>query len=110
VGTAGVIAAGAGFIAMWRNVTPALGTVADVNNYLLPVWMIVMGWALVKHQSRSDAPALLRRLRRLAMTRGSDQRHRHAPSVSRDVNKAAQAIAPPHSLLVCSGTSRWSGA
>lgn len=48
VGTAGVIAAGAGFIAMWRNVTPAVGTVAEVNNYILPVWMIVMGTVLVR--------------------------------------------------------------
>ena len=52
VGTAGVIAAGAGFIAMWRNVTPAVAFVADVENYVLPAWMIVMGWVLVRGPQR----------------------------------------------------------
>jgi hypothetical protein len=48
VGTAGVIAAGAGFIAMWRNVTPAVALVAEINNYILPAWMILMGWVMVR--------------------------------------------------------------
>lgn len=52
VGTAGVIAAGAGFIALWRNVTPAVSLVAEVNNYILPLWMIVMGSVLVRGPRR----------------------------------------------------------
>jgi hypothetical protein len=52
LGTVGVIAAGVGFIAMWRNVTPAVAVVADVNNYILPLWMIIMGWALVRTPQR----------------------------------------------------------
>ena len=57
VGTAGVIAAGAGFIAMWRNVTPAVAFVADVENYMLPVWMIVMGWVLLRGPNGSPGAA-----------------------------------------------------
>jgi hypothetical protein len=32
-----------GLIGMWRNVTPAVDAVAEVNNYLLPAWMIGFG-------------------------------------------------------------------
>jgi len=32
-----------GLIGMWRNVTPAVASVADINNYLLPLWMLVFG-------------------------------------------------------------------
>jgi hypothetical protein len=36
-----------GLIGMWRNVTPAVALVADVNNYLLPLWMLGFGgWLL----------------------------------------------------------------
>jgi hypothetical protein len=42
------IATGAlGLLGMWRNVTPAVDLVADVNNYLLPAWMIGFGVWLV---------------------------------------------------------------
>ena len=57
VGTAGVIAAGAGFIAMWRNITPAVATVAEVNNYVLPLWMIVMGWVMLRYPTNGAAAA-----------------------------------------------------
>lgn len=52
VGTAGLIAAVTGLIAMWRNVTPAVGMVAEINNYVLPLWMIVMGAVLVRGPQR----------------------------------------------------------
>ncbi len=42
------IATGAlGLVGVWRNVTPAVDLVAEVNNYLLPAWMIGMGAWLV---------------------------------------------------------------
>jgi hypothetical protein len=40
-----------GLIGMWRNVTPSVGLVAEVNNYLLPAWMIGFGAWLVKTRS-----------------------------------------------------------
>lgn len=40
--TAGVL----GGIGMWRNVTPLVRPVADVNNVVLPVWLIVWGVTL----------------------------------------------------------------
>jgi hypothetical protein len=36
---------------MFRNVTDAVGVVAEVNNYLLPVWMIVFGVGLLRYRS-----------------------------------------------------------
>ena len=44
-----------GLVGMWRNVTPAVAVVAEVNNYLLPVWMLCFGgWLLsVGRASRS---------------------------------------------------------
>jgi len=36
-----------GLVGMWRNVTPAVDFVAEVNNYLLPLWMLGFGgWLL----------------------------------------------------------------
>lgn len=48
LGTAGVAVAAAGLIGMWRNVTPFVAGVAEVDNYLLPLWMTVLGAALVR--------------------------------------------------------------
>jgi hypothetical protein len=36
-----------GLVGMWRNVTPAVAVVANVNNYLLPLWMLGFGGWLV---------------------------------------------------------------
>ena len=36
-----------GLIGMWRNLTPAVGVVAALNNYLLPAWMIGLGAWLI---------------------------------------------------------------
>lgn len=42
------VATGAlGMIGMWRNVSPAVALVADLNNYLLPLWMLVFGGWLI---------------------------------------------------------------
>ncbi|MGH7426782.1 MAG: DUF4386 domain-containing protein [Candidatus Methylomirabilaceae bacterium] len=50
VGAVGLTVAGAGFVGMFRNVTVAVAPVAAINNYLLPVWMIVFGVVLFRHR------------------------------------------------------------
>jgi hypothetical protein len=45
----GVVTAVLGLIGMFRNVTDAVAAVADVNNYLLPLWMVGFGVALARH-------------------------------------------------------------
>jgi hypothetical protein len=48
----GGLAAGAfGLIAAFRNVTPAVSLVADINNYVLPLWLITLGVILVRLRS-----------------------------------------------------------
>jgi hypothetical protein len=44
----GVLTGAAGLIGMFRNVTGAVAMVAEVNNYLLPLWMIVFGVGLLR--------------------------------------------------------------
>lgn len=44
----GVGAGVVGLVAMWRNVTPAVALVAEVNNAILPLWLIVWGIALMR--------------------------------------------------------------
>lgn len=51
VGYLGVLTAVAGMIGMFRNVTGVVDPIAAVNNYLLPIWMIVFGVALVRQSS-----------------------------------------------------------
>jgi hypothetical protein len=46
IGWLGVVTAIAGFIGMFRNVSGAVAPVAEVNNYLVPLYMIVLGVAL----------------------------------------------------------------
>jgi len=46
----GLTTAAAGLIGMFRNVTDVVGPIAAVNNYLLPLWMIVFGVALFRHR------------------------------------------------------------
>jgi hypothetical protein len=54
-GYLGVITGGAGLIGMFRNVTPLVAGVAAVNNYLLPLWMIVFGVGLLRLAARPEA-------------------------------------------------------
>ena len=44
----GVVAALTGLIGMFRNATSLVDPVAEVNNYLLPLWMIVFGVGLLR--------------------------------------------------------------
>jgi drug/metabolite transporter (DMT)-like permease len=57
VGYLGIVTAVAGLIGMMRNVTGVVAPLAAVNNYLLPLWMIIFGVFLVRHRpdiSKSD--------------------------------------------------------
>jgi hypothetical protein len=48
IGWVGVVTAVAGLIGMFRNVTGAVAPVAAVNNYLLPLFMIILGVAFAR--------------------------------------------------------------
>ena len=52
IGYLGVFTAVAGLVGMFRNVTGVVSPVAAVNNYLLPLWMIIFGVALVRDDRR----------------------------------------------------------
>jgi drug/metabolite transporter (DMT)-like permease len=56
VAVTGVAVAGAGFVGMFRNVTAVVAPVAAINNYLLPLWMIVFGVVLLRYRL-PDGPA-----------------------------------------------------
>jgi hypothetical protein len=47
MGYLGAVTAVAGLIGMFRNVTDAVAPVSTVNNYLLPLWMLVFGAGLL---------------------------------------------------------------
>jgi hypothetical protein len=53
----GLVAAGAGFVGMFRNVTALVAPVAALNNYFLPLWMIIFGVVLLRHRPAEDALA-----------------------------------------------------
>ena len=53
VGYLGVFTALAGMVGMFRNVTDAVAPIAAINNYLLPLWMIIFGVALIRHRHTS---------------------------------------------------------
>jgi hypothetical protein len=40
----------AGLIGMFRNVSSVVDPIAAMNNYLLPLWMIIFGVALIRHR------------------------------------------------------------
>ena len=54
IGWLGLVTAVFGFVGMLRNIVPSVAPVAALNNYLLPVFMIVLGVALARW--RSTAP------------------------------------------------------
>lgn len=53
IGRLGVVTAALGLVGIFRNVTTVVAPVAEVNNYLLPVFMIVLGVALVRWPTRA---------------------------------------------------------
>ena len=46
-----------GLIGLWRNVTGSVDAVAELNNYLLPAWMIGQGVWLTRESGRVKAAA-----------------------------------------------------
>ena len=44
----GLLTAVAGLIGMFRNMTSTVAMVAEINNYLLPAWMIIFGIVLLR--------------------------------------------------------------
>jgi hypothetical protein len=57
VAVAGLAVAGAGFVGMFRNVTTVVAPVAAINNYVLPLWMIVFGVVLLRHRLPDEQAA-----------------------------------------------------
>lgn len=55
IGWAGVVTAVAGLIGMFRNVTIVVAPVAAVNNYLLPLFMIVLGVAFIRWRAGASS-------------------------------------------------------
>lgn len=50
-GWGGLVAATIGFVAAFRNVTTELSLVADVNNYVLPIWLVVLGVMMLRERA-----------------------------------------------------------
>jgi hypothetical protein len=55
MGYFGVVTAVAGLVGMFRNVTDVVAPVASMNNYLLPLWMIVFGGGLLRFERQASA-------------------------------------------------------
>ena len=47
-GLAGIAVGAAGWVGAFRNVTAVVDPIAEVNNYLLAVWLIVLGIVLIR--------------------------------------------------------------
>ena len=60
VGYLGILTGVAGMIGMFRNVSSVVDPIAAVNNYLLPLWMIIFGVALLRHRDlvAEDLPSI----------------------------------------------------
>ena len=52
---AGLVTGCLGWIGMFRNITPVVAAVAEINNYLLPVWMIAFGIILLRIARRTPS-------------------------------------------------------
>lgn len=64
----GIVVGVAGLIGMWRNVTPTVAIVADIENSLLPLWLLVLGVLLVRAASQPDVlPAMSPHAHRAAL-------------------------------------------
>jgi hypothetical protein len=52
-GYAGVLAGAGGVVAALRNVTDVVQPIADLNNYVLPLWLIILGVILFRNDDRA---------------------------------------------------------
>jgi len=50
----GLVTGVAGLVGMFRNLTTVVGPVAEVNNYLLPLWMILFGVVLIRYRMPTE--------------------------------------------------------
>ena len=57
VGAFGLATAASGLVGMFRNVTPSVAAIAEINNYLLPLWMIVFGASLIRNAANRTGAA-----------------------------------------------------
>jgi hypothetical protein len=57
VGWLGLVTAASGFLGMFRNILAPVAPIAALNNYLLPVFMIVLGVALARWPANGRVPA-----------------------------------------------------
>ena len=53
VGYAGAVVGVIGLLSAFRNAVTFVGPIADVNNYILPLWMIALGVALVRRRAEA---------------------------------------------------------
>ena len=51
LGIGGAVASVIGLVAMFRNVTPTVDLVADANNIVLPLWLVILGIALARERA-----------------------------------------------------------
>jgi hypothetical protein len=51
LGIGGAVAGVIGLLAMFRNVTPAVAVIADANNLVLPLWLVVLGISLARERA-----------------------------------------------------------
>ena len=58
IGWVGIATAVFGLLGMFRNVSGAVALIAAVNNYLLPVFMIILGIALIRWPAADDSGVL----------------------------------------------------
>lgn len=50
----GLVTGAAGLVGMFRNVSGAVAPIAALNNYVLPLWMIVLGIVLVRWKGAGE--------------------------------------------------------
>jgi hypothetical protein len=53
--SASMIVAVTGWIAALRNATSLVDPIAEINNYLLPIWIIVLGVAFIRWRTPSSS-------------------------------------------------------
>ena len=55
IAVAGLVTGAAGLVGIFRNVTGVVAPIAALNNYLLPIWMIVLGVVFVRWNGAGEA-------------------------------------------------------